>query len=251
MKLRSPFSPAGILLFALFLAAAPALSSLEMEGTEWELGLRWIGNYEEDLADSSGNIIATTFSFRLPLSISEESKFSFVPGISFYTLRFRWEENEERPLLTDIEWRELTTFVPLLDAAARWDFYQKDNVHLVLDGGFGLELPIPVKTWLDAERSSKILTGYYGKARFLLPYFALYGYGPVTNAVDMSGRLGVHLPLHNLWDGDGTPFTDHLGISLSVGFRLPKGERTVIEEPEAPSPEGAPPLPGEESQETE
>jgi hypothetical protein len=245
MKARTPFSPAGILLFALFLAAAPALSSLEMEATEWELGLRWIGNYEEDLADSSGNIIASTFSFRLPLSISQEAKLAIVPGLTFYTLRFRWEESEERPVLTDIEWRELTTFVPLLDAAVRWDFFQRKYFHLVVDGGFGFELPVPVKTWLDAERSSKILSGYYGKARFFLPYCALYGYGPVTNSVDMSGRFGVHLPIHNLWDGDGTPFSDHLGISLSVGFRLPKGERAVIEEPAAPRPEGAPPLPGE------
>ena len=103
-------------------------------------------------------------------------------------------------------------------------------------------MPVPVKAW-NTEKVSKILTGYYGKAKPVLPSLSFLSYWPLTNAFDVSTRLSAHLPVHHLWDGESAPLYDHLGIMLSVGIRLPKGERSIEDEPAPPRPEGAPPLP--------
>ncbi len=236
-------------LLVLLLSVPLAAEALEVSATEWELGLRWIGNWEDELSDSSGNVLVSNFSFRLPLAFSDGSSFSFVPGLSLYTLRYRWDETAERTVLSDIEWRELTALVPLLETTVRWDFFSAGATRLALDGGLGFELPIPVKGWIDSDRSSKILSGYYGRAKFVMPSLSLLAYRPVTNAFDLSSRLGLYIPVHHLYDGESAPFYDHLMISLSVGIRLPSGERQVVEPPEPPEPEGAPPLPGDEPQE--
>lgn len=232
-----------ILLWLLLLPAGAG--ALEMTATEWDLGLRWIGNWEDELSGSSGNVLTTTFSFRVPVALSEDSDFSLVPGLSLYTLRYRWDEEAERTVLSDIEWRELTAVVPLIDTLFRWDFYEGETTRLALDGGLGFELPIPVRSWDSEGRTSDILSGYYGRSKFVLPAFALYGYWPLVNAFDVSARLGTYLPIHHFWDGEDAPFYDHLMVAFTVGIRLPVGSRKVKEAPEPPTPEGAPPLPEE------
>ncbi len=235
------------LLFVLVsvLSGPSRLGALEISATEWELGLRWIGNWEDELSGSSGNVLTTTFSFRLPVALSEDSDFSLVPGLSLYTLRYRWDEDAERTVLSDIEWRELTAVVPLLDTLFRWDFYEGPSTRLALDGGLGFELPVPVRSWDNAGRTSDILSGYYGKSKYVLPTFALYGYWPLANAFDVSTRLGTYLPIHHLWDGEDAPFYDHLMVAFTLGIRLPTGTRSVEDASEPPTPEGAPPLPEE------
>lgn len=235
------------------LIAPAAAEALELSASEWELGMRWIGNEEElesedGESDSGGssstNMLTGSFSFRMPFALSEEYSLSFVPGISFYTLWYREDEETERTILSDMESNgRITALVSLLDAGMRWDFYSGEATHLALEGGFGFETPIPLRAPDGADASEIIGSGYYGKGKFFLPFLSFMGYWPLTNVYDISSRLNVHFPVHHIWDGEGASFYDHLMVSLSVGLRFPVEERSVIEPPEPPIPEGAPPLP--------
>ncbi|MFO7849923.1 MAG: hypothetical protein R6V67_08185, partial [Spirochaetia bacterium] len=190
------------------------------------------------------NVLTGSFSFRLPFVFSEGSSLSFVPGISFYTLWYRQDENTERTILSDMESAQrITSLVPLLDAGLRWEFFSGDSTHLAVESGLSFETPIPLRAPDGADASEIIGSGYYGQGKFLLPFVSILGYWPLTNAYDISSRLSAHLPAHHLWDGEGASFYDHLMVSLSFGLRFPVYERNVVEPPHPPTPEDAPPLP--------
>lgn len=241
-----------LLLSSISIMAPAAAEALEVSASEWELGMRWIGNEEklenEDGENDSGgtsstNMLTGSFSFRLPLAFSQDSSLSLVPGISLYTLWYR-EDDTERTILSDMESSgRITALVPLLDAGLRWDFFSGKVTHLAMEGGLGFETPIPLRAHDEADASKIIGSGYYGKGKLVLPFFSFMGYWPLTNAYDISTRLNVHFPVHHIWDGEEASFYDHLMVSLSLGLRFPTEERSVIEPPEPPTPEGAPPLP--------
>ncbi|MFP4491342.1 MAG: hypothetical protein ACLFNZ_07695 [Spirochaetaceae bacterium] len=261
MRMLRPLCTCILLLSFVSIMAPATAAALEVSASEWELGMRWIGNEEEleneDGGEDSGgtsstNMLTGSFSFRLPLAFSEDSSLSFVPGISLYTLWYREDDKTEedektgRTILSDMESKgRITALVPLLDAGLRWDFYSRGSAstHLAMEGGLGFESPIPLRASDDADASKIIGSGYYGRGKFFLPFISFMGYWPLTDAYDISSRLNVHLPVHHIWDGEKASFYDHLMVSISVGLRFPTEERSVIEPPEPPTPEGAPPLP--------
>ncbi|HKK66006.1 MAG TPA: hypothetical protein VJ967_09140, partial [Clostridia bacterium] len=80
-----------------------------------DYSLRIIESEQSDLEDgSTGMVWTNVFSLRLPVQLPHP-RLAFVPGISFTSMYYRYDAELERAVPTDVEWRELTAMVPILD----------------------------------------------------------------------------------------------------------------------------------------
>ncbi|MDZ7795382.1 MAG: hypothetical protein U5P10_17330 [Spirochaetia bacterium] len=213
----------GTVLFVVLLFSSPLLFSIDFQGTEADYSLRIIESEQSDLDDgSTGMVLTNVFSLRLPVQLPHP-RLSFVPGISFTSMYYRYDDILKRAVPTDVEWRELTALVPMLDFNMRWDFIKSRWGRYSAEAGLGFKLPLPVKTWESGtvNNSGKILPALYSDAQFVLPEFALQAAWPLTEKFDLFVRFSGYVPVYHAWDGKGLPFTDGLTGSIHLGAYFP------------------------------
>jgi len=203
--------------------SSPLLFSLDFKGAEVDYSLRIIESEQSDLEDgSTGMVWTNVFSLRLPVQLPHP-RLAFVPGISFTSMYFRYDTELERAVPTDVEWRELTAIVPILDFNLRWEFIKSRWGRYSAEAGLGFRLPLPVKTWESGtvDNSGKILPALYSNAQFVLPEFALQAAWPLTESFDLFVRFSGYVPMYHAWDGKDLPFTDGLTGSVHLGAYFP------------------------------
>ncbi len=205
----------------LLLFSSPGLFALDFHGGEVDYTLRIIGSEQEDLdGDSSGAVWTNVFSLRFPFQFPYEQLY-LVPGISFTSLYYRYDSDKERAVPTDVEWRELTAFVPMLDTTLRWDFLDNKWGRYSTELGVGFQFPIPIKSWEVPgveDNSGEIIPALYSSGRFVMPLFALQGAWPVSEQFDVFFRYSNYFPLYHAWDGKGVSFKDGLVFGLHLGL---------------------------------
>ena len=216
----------GTVLLAVLLFSTPSLFSIDFQGAEVDYALRIIESEQSDLEDdSTGMVWTNVFSLRLPVQLSHP-KLYFVPGVSFTSMYYRYDAELERAVPTDVEWRELTALVPILDFNMRWEFIENSWGRYSAEAGLGFKFPLPVKTWESTEDNSegdsgKILPALYSNVQFVLPEFALQAAWPLTESFDLFVRFSGYVPVYHAWDGKGLPFTDGLTGSVHLGAYFP------------------------------
>lgn len=209
--------------FLLLFALAAPLGAIGFEGAEVDYSLRIVGAQQDDLeAGSTGAVWTNVLGARFPLHLAND-RFALVPGFSFTTLYYRYDTEKERAVPTDVEWRELTALVPVLDFTLRWEFLRQGWGSLAVESGLGFQLPVPLKAWATVSEANagKITPALYSGTQFLLPEFALQANWPVSEKFEILTRVSGYFPLYRLWDGKGLPFTDGLAVGLHVGAFLP------------------------------
>jgi hypothetical protein len=213
MKMRRPFLTVLILLCTV---SSVQLGALSLAGTEWEGGIRWIGVSQEDLTVPQSGHLTNELIVRFPLTLT--NRLEWVPSLSLTMLNYRIDGGRVVP--ADIEQRELTALVPLLEMPVRWRFLRFAKHSYSLSGGLAGELPIPV--WVEESSAMGQITGeLYSDVRYLLPFTRLSGRWTLAGRLQMVLRVSGYYPVHRLWDGSGVPFYDHLMIGASVGFYFP------------------------------
>lgn len=202
-----------------------AVYAIDAEGLEIDYSLRIIGSEQDDLADgSTGAVWTNVLGARLPIPLANE-RFAFVPGISLTTMYYRYDSENSRAVPTDVEWRELTALVPLLDFTLRWEFIERDWGRIAAETGFAFRFPIPLKSWTTGagseDNAGKITPALYSGLQFVLPEVALQANWPVSEKFDIFLRFTGYLPVYHLWDGKGLPLTDGLISGVHVGAFFP------------------------------
>mgnify|MGYP006290288807 CR=1 FL=1 len=210
-----------VLLFAL----PAAVDALDAEGLEIDYSLRIIGSEQDDLGDgSTGAVWTNVIGARLPIPLASE-KVSFVPGISFTTMYYRYDSENSRAVPTDVEWRELTALVPLLDFNLRLEIIERGWGRIAAETGFAFQFPIPLKSWTTGtgseDNAGKITPALYSSLQFVLPEVALQANWSVSEKFDIFLRFTGYIPVYHLWDGKGLPLTDGLKTGLHVGAFFP------------------------------
>lgn len=206
---------------ALLLIAAMPLTGLSISGTEWEGGIRWIGVSSDQSSGYQSDVFTNELIFRMPLTISE--RFEVVPSLSLSMLYYE-RTPEGRVVPVDMEVREMTGLVPIVELPLRWRFLRFKSHSYSLSGGIAAELPIPVG-FAEPAATNEIVNGLYSDLRYLLPFARLSGRWTVGGRFHLVGRTVGYFPVHRLWDGSGAPFTDHLMVGLSVGFFFPSSTK--------------------------
>jgi hypothetical protein len=213
----------GTVLLVVLLFSSPLLFPIDFQGTEVDYSLRIIESEQSDLDEgSTGMVWTNVFSLRLPVQLPHPRVF-FVPGISFTSMYYRYDVDYERAVPTDVEWRELTSLVPILDFTMRWNFIKSRWGRYSVEAGLGFMFPLPVKTWESgtSDNSGKILPALYSDAQFVLPEFALQAAWPLTEKFDLFLRFSGYVPVYHAWDGKNLPFTDGLTGSIHLGAFFP------------------------------
>jgi len=202
-----------ILLSVLALPASPA----ELSRIEFQYELRRIGVDASDLEESVEAVWTHALGVRFPLKLGAGS-LQLVPGVSFTTLYYFYDEQWSRAVPTDVEWRELTALVPLLDTSLRWRVMDWEKVDLSVESGLGVELPIPVKSWERTDSSGEILPSLYSKLRFIRPIVALQADMPLMEQLSIFFRLSAHFPISSIFEDADVGIMDGFIIGLSSGF---------------------------------
>ncbi len=208
------------------LCALPtAVYSFDVKGFEVDYSLRIIGSEQDDLDDgSTGAVWTNVLGARLPIHLNNE-KFSFVPGISFTTMYYRYVTEKSRAVPADVEWRELTALIPFLDFTFRWEFLERGWGRIAAETGFGFRFPIPLKSWTTGggseDNAGKITPALYSGLQFVLPEVALQANWPISEKFDVFLRFTGYIPVYHLWDGKDLPLTDGLISELHVGAFFP------------------------------
>ncbi|HDQ15016.1 MAG TPA: hypothetical protein ENN41_09420 [Sediminispirochaeta sp.] len=209
--------PLILLVLLLFPAGAAAL---EIESPEFMYELRWIGAEDPELPSAFAPVLSNTLSLRLPLRLGG-SRFALVQGLNLGGLYYRYDQDGQRALPTDIERRELEAIVPLLETGLRWDPIKRERAGTYsVEIGAGFQLPLPFKNIEDD--SGEIIPALYEEGAFFYPYSALQGAWRLHEKVFLLIRLSSHYPVFRLWDGRGLPFSDGLMLSLGVGGSIRK-----------------------------
>ena len=213
----------GIVIIVVLLLSTSSLFSIDFQGAEVDYSLRIIESEQSDLEDgSTGMVWTNVFSLRLPVQLPHP-RIAFMPGISFTSMYYRYDDILKRAVPTDVEWRELTAIVPILDFNLRWEFIKSRWGRYSAEAGLGFRLPLPVKTWESGtvDNSGKILPALYSNAQFVLPEFALQAAWPLTESFDLFVRFSGYVPMYHAWDGKDLPFTDGLTGSIHLGAYFP------------------------------
>ncbi|MFO7731908.1 MAG: hypothetical protein R6V86_14215, partial [Spirochaetia bacterium] len=213
----------GAVILVVLLFSSPMLFSIDFQGVEVDYSLRIIESEQSDLEDdSTGMVWTNVFAVRLPIELPHP-RLSFVPGVSFTSMYYRYDAELQRAVPTDVEWRELTALVPILDFNLRWEFAKNKWGRYSAEAGLGFNLPLPVKTWESgaAGNSGKILPALYSDAQFVLPELAVQAAWPLTEKFDLFLRFSGYVPIYHAWDGKGLPFTDGLTGSIHLGAYFP------------------------------
>jgi len=198
--------------------------SLDFQGAEVDYTLRIIGSDQKDLdGDSTGAVWSNVLAMRFPLQFSKEGWY-LVPGVSFTSLYYRYDTDKERAVPTDNEWRELTSFVPMVDATVRWEFLNRSWGRYSTELGVGFQFPFPLKSWDvpgEEDNSGKITPALYSDAQFVLPVCALQGNWSISQQFDVFFRVSSYFPLYHGWDDKGLPFSDGLIFGFHIGAFIP------------------------------
>ena len=203
---------------ALLLIAALPLTGLSISGTEWEGGIRWIGVSSDQSADYQSDVLTNELIFRLPLTVSE--RLEVVPSLALNMLYYE-RNSEGRVVPVDMEVREMTALVPIVELPLRWRFLRFQSHSYSFSGGIAAELPIPVG-FAEPAATEEIIKGLYSDLRFVLPFARLSGRWTIGGRFHLVGRTVGYFPVHRLWDGSGAPFSDHLMVGFSVGLFFPR-----------------------------
>lgn len=209
--------------FLFLLGTAFSVGAVDFEGAEVDYSLRILASQQDDLEDGSTAAVWTNvLGARFPILLPHE-RLSVVPGISFTTLYYRYDTENERAVPTDAEWRELTALVPVLDFTLRWELLNRGWGSIDVESGLGFQLPVPLKTWTTGpeDNSGKITPALYSGAQFVLPELAIQANWPISEKFEVLTRVSGYLPVYRLWDGKGLPITDGLVVGLHVGAFFP------------------------------
>lgn len=211
-------SPITVTWMALLLCLLPlgAAQGLTVLGTEWEGSLRWTGASQSDLPDAQAGVLSNELMFRLPLALG--GSLEWVPSLSLGMGYYRLDAG--RPVVTDIELRDITALVPVLEMPLRWRFLRFSGHSYALSAGLAAELPVPIEI-ADPAVAGELIADLYGNGRFLLPFLGFSGRWMLGDRFHLSSGAAVYLPLHRLWDGSGAPFYDHLSIAFRLGLFFP------------------------------
>ena len=208
-----------LIVLLLLSAAAYRAGALGLDQFEFQYELRRISVDASDLEDSTEAVWTHAVGIRMPLDLGG-SDFQFVPGLSFTTLYYFFDEGSDRAVPIDSDWRELTALVPLLDTSLRWNVIDKEKIDMAVETGFGLEFPVPVKSWESSDPAGRILPSLYSDLRFFKPLIAVQAEMPFQEKFSALFRLSTYLPLYHLWDGAGVSFMDGFTIGVSLGLRF-------------------------------
>lgn len=201
----------------LFLSAAVQAPALDLEELEWGFEFRRAGVEDSNIQDASAAVWTNAFGLRFPLRFSGTS-FSYVPGLNFARLYFAYDDSAERGIPTDMERHDLTAITVMLDSNFRWDFIRGKTATYSAEAGFGLYLPIPLKSWSDS--SGDILPSLYSSGKFFLPSSALQVSWKLYKDIRLITRFASYFPVYHLWGGEVLPFSDGLLLGLSVGLTI-------------------------------
>jgi hypothetical protein len=163
--------------------------------------------------------ISPFFSVSLPLQ-QEGSRFSLVPSISLHKGWYRYDEAAGLTIPAELEQRDLTVVVPILEAAFRYDLIVRESFETGPQGGLALFLPVPLAIWQNEDTIGELISGLYGSGQFVMPMFGWHLMVLLNDTHPLLIGLKSLIPLHRLWDGEGLPFHDRLGVSLQVGYRI-------------------------------
>ncbi len=206
-----------ILLVLFLLLPVSNLSAFSIQSFEWQFEMRRIGVDTSDLEASSAAVWTRALGFKVPFLLGE-GPFFLVTGLNLSTLYYYYNTESDYAVVTDVEWRELTTLVPQVDTAVRWVFIEGEKGIYSLETGMGFSFPIPLKAWGDEATSGKIIPNLYSGGSFFLPMVALQASLPVFKDISLLLRFSVHLPLYRTWDGSGLPLSDGLQLGFSIGL---------------------------------
>lgn len=198
-----------------FLAIAAALPALE--GVELSGGLLWTGNSRTDTGAPSPVYPAFTAAF--PIRFGSSGSFLFVPSLTFFRAWYLADPESGAAVPAEIEQRDLTVLVLLPDAALRYELFSGERVSGGPEASLGFFLPVPVAAAGGTEEVSSIVSDLYGGGKFVMPAAGWYWEIPLKG-MPLAVSVKAYLPLHRLWDGEGLPFYDRLGIFLKAGFRF-------------------------------
>src|SRR6056297_710924 len=149
-----------ILLVLSLLLPVSKLSAFSIQSLEWQFEMRRIGVDSSDLEDSSAAVWTRALGFKVPFLLGE-GPFYLVTGLNLSTLYYYYNTESDYAVVTDVEWRELTTLVPQVDTAVRWVFIEGEKGRYSFETGVGLSFPIPLKAWGDEATSGKIIPNLY------------------------------------------------------------------------------------------
>jgi len=201
------------------------LGAIDFDGAEVDYSLRIIGSQQDDLdSGSTAAVWSNVLAARFPILLENEN-FAIVPGISFTSMYYRYDARNQRAVPTDVEWRELTALVPVLDFTFRWQFLSRSWGRIAAETGLGFHLPVPLKTWTTGagseEDAGKITPALYSGVQFVLPACALQANWPVSDKFEIITRVSGYIPVYHFWDGKGLPLSDGLVTGLHVGAFFP------------------------------
>ncbi|MFW6361344.1 MAG: hypothetical protein ACOC2R_06270 [Spirochaetota bacterium] len=212
-------------LFVLLIVLSAPLGAIDFSGAEVDYSLRIIGSQQDDLeSGSTGAVWTNVLAARFPILLENEN-FAIVPGVSFTSMYYRYDATNERAVPTDVEWRELTALVPVLDFTFRWQFLKRSWGRIAAESGIGFHLPVPLKSWTTGagseENAGKITPALYSGVQFVLPEVALQANWPVSEKFEIITRVSGYIPVYRLWDGKGLPLSDGLMTGLHIGAFFP------------------------------
>ncbi len=207
-----------ILCLVVMLFSAAAVSGLEAEGVELSGGILWSINSQTDKGAPSP--VYPTISLALPFRFSQDSQMLFVPSISLFRAWYLYDAESGTAIPAELEQRDVTMVVPLLDSALRYEIISEETLVSGPEVSIAFFAPIPVAQISGGDELPSITTDLYGKAKFVMPGFGWHLMMLLNDTHPLLFTFKSYLPLHRLWDGEGLPFYDRLGIVLRIGYRF-------------------------------
>lgn len=200
----------------LFSFPGAAFGSPPLKGVDLAGGVYLSINSRTDGAPSP---LSPFFSVSLPLQ-QEDSRFSLVPSISLHKAWYRYDEATGLTMPAELEQRDITVVVPILEAAFRYDLIARESFETGPQAGLSLFLPVPLAIWQNEDNMAELFSGLYAKGQFVMPMFGWHMMVLLNDTHPLLIGLKSLIPLHRVWDGEGLPFYDRLGVSLQVGYRI-------------------------------
>ena len=186
---------------------------------EVETGVTWIHNeaYEDGTpGNKDPDPILYKIGFAFPLYISDS--FFIRPSLGIISNSWKFDTTSNWALPVDAMWQDLMVMSLMLDVTAGYQL-NFDSFSLGFFGGLAFDFKIPL--WGEGEAVREDMTSYFYQE---LHFFNLNGgfffVVPLSDLISLTIKGDTWVPIHNIWNSSGLPFSDGLMVSLSAGIRF-------------------------------
>lgn len=203
----------------LFITASASLQAVDHFMMELGSGVMWVHNeaYGKDgPGDQDPDPILFHLTLNFPLYFSEN--FYFNPGIGISANSWQFVEDQGWAMPVDPMWQDLYVMMLDLDLPVGFQLnFKSFSLSFYAGPQFNFRIPL----WGEKQDVRNEMTNYFFSGGSFLNVLGGFSFVfPLSEKFAFTFRTESHIPLHNLWNDGGLPFSDGFTLSASAGARF-------------------------------